>query len=64
MVEHLVIIKVWLLEINLLALTVFSDLDRMLMGFIPHCFEQKYVLIVNMGKYSKNFKIKRKINLS
>ena len=65
MAELIVIIKVLQLEINLLALTVLSDLDSMFIGFSPPCVEQQWpcVLSVNEDKYSINFKIKNKVYL-
>ena len=59
MVEFLVIITVWPLKINLLALTVLSDLDSMFISSIPHWVEQLWPC----DKYSKIYKIKNKLNL-
>ena len=59
MVEFLVIIRVWPLKINILALTVLSDLDSMFINYIPHCVEQLWPC----DKYSKIYKIKNKLNL-
>ena len=64
MAELLVIIKVLPLEINLLALTVLSDLESMFTSFIPYCIEQQpCVLSANKNKYSINSNIKNKVNL-
>ena len=59
-----VTIYVWQLEINLLASTVFSYLDSMFRGFIPHCAEQQWpcVLSVYKDNYSISSKIKNKVN--
>ena len=61
MAELLAIIKGWQLEINLLGLTVLSDLDSMFISFILHCVEQQWPcgFSVNKDKYSISFKKKK-----
>ena len=63
MAELLVIVIVWQLEIILLALTVFSNLDSVFTSFISHCIEQQWpdVLGDDMDKYSINSMIKARL---
>ena len=65
MVKFLIIIKVWRLEINILALTELSDFEIMFnfMGFIPHRIEQQCVFSVYKDKYSRNSMLKTKVSL-
>ena len=65
MAEILVIIKVWQLKIDFLAVTVLSDHESVFLGFIPHSVEQQWPcdLSVYKDECSMNSQIKNKVNL-